>query len=163
MPTWTFGTSWVFHTLTTRFKDSDWCSKGSSRSMYLCFPPCAFLYRCPWKCSAGCKGSKTCSENITCSKSNELLVTWKKHWFIWQNGIFFKLVLSWIFFGFWISYLISINNIVMLDRIDFSHREGHSKAHYSYRECIYCSLFHHFRIWSKWSFKSKYKWHINGI
>lgn len=91
----------------------------------------------------------------------------KQPWFSWHkydsilnkmhSPIYFFIL--YLMFGFWISHLISINNIVMLDRIDFGHRVGHSKAHYSYREGIYCTILHHVHVWSKRRFISK---DING-
>lgn len=50
--------------------------------------------------------------------------------------------------------LVSINEVVVFDRVDFSYWERYSKSYYSHREGLHCSLLHDFQIRCNWRFIS---------
>lgn len=118
-------------------------------AVYLCLSSGAFLNCTSGESRAGCQRLERSSKDVACPKGNEFLRYHMCHCRCSStdccilNGILFR------------TYLISIYNVVVLYRIDFSYCKSHRKSHNSYWESLHCCHLENLQTWSDWGLKPR--------
>lgn len=113
---------------------------------YLRLAPCAFLHCSPGQSCTRSKRPEGSSKDVANSKGYELLQPERESQLSYQHH---DLLLPGCCKCFCIDTdLISIYGVIVLYGVDFCHREGHSKTHYSHRKCFNCRLLEDVQVWS---------------